>query len=59
MFKFLEKYHQIFFKENMKAAPDHSHFFFTRVDFLGNIFEGNRITSLESRLDAILKLQSL
>ena len=59
MFKFLEKYHQIFFKENMKVAPDHSHFFFTHVDFLGNIFEGNRKTPLESRLGAILKFQPL
>ena len=23
----LDKYHQIFFKENLKAAPDKSHFF--------------------------------
>ena len=58
MFKVLEKYHQIFFKENMKAAPDKSYFFFTRVKLLGHIFEGNTITPLKSGMDAILKLQS-
>ena len=59
MFKVLEKYHQIFFKENMKSAPDESHFFLTRVKFLGKIFEGNTITPLKCRIDSILKLQPL
>ena len=46
MFKILEKYHQIFIKENMKAAPDKSDFFFTRVELLGHIFKGNTITPI-------------
>ena len=50
MFTVLENYHQILLQENMKAVPDKSHFFLTRVKFLGNI---NR-----SRIDAIQKLQT-
>ena len=53
----LEKYHQILLQENMKAAPDNSHFFLTRVKFLGHIKERNTITPLKSRIDAIEKLQ--
>ena len=54
----LKKYHQILLqKKNMKAAPDKSHFFLTRVKFLGNIIESNAITPLKSRIDAIQKLQ--
>ena len=37
MFTVLEKYHQILQNENMKAAPEKSHFFLTRVKFLGHI----------------------
>ena len=31
MFTVLEKYHQILQNEYMKAAPDKSHFFLTRI----------------------------
>ena len=41
----------------MKADPDKSHFFLTRVKFLGHIIEKNTITPLKSRIDAIQKLQ--
>ena len=41
----------------MKAAPDKSHFFLTRIKFLGHIIERNTITPLKSRIDAIQKLQ--
>ena len=41
----------------MEAAPDKSHFFVTRVKFLGHIIEKNTITPLKSRIDAIQKLQ--
>ena len=44
MFIILEQHHQILKNENMKAAPDKSHFFLTRVKFLGHIFERNTIT---------------
>ena len=57
MFIFLEKYHQILLHENMKAAPDKSHCFLTRVKFLGHIIERNTITPFKSRIDAIQKLQ--
>ena len=57
MFAVLEKYHQILQNENMKAAPDKSYFFLTRVKFLGHIIEKNNITPLKSRIDAIQKLQ--
>ena len=43
MFTVLEKYHQILLQENMKRAPDKSHFFLTRVKFLGHIIERNTI----------------
>ena len=46
MFTVLEKYHQILQNENMKAAPDKSHFFLTRVKFLGHIIEKDTITPL-------------
>ena len=55
MFFVLDKYHQILLKENMKAAPDKSHFFLTCVKFLAHINEGNTITPLKSRIDAIIK----
>ena len=57
MFTVLEQYHKIFQNENLKAAPDKSHFFLTRVKFLGHNFERNTITPLKSRIDAIQKLQ--
>ena len=57
MFIALEKYHQILQNKNMKAAPDQSHFFLTRVKLLGHIIKKNTITPLKSRIDAIQKLQ--
>ena len=57
MFTVLENYHQILLHKNMKAAPDKSHFFLTRVKFLGHIIERNTLTSLISRIDATQKLQ--
>ena len=57
MFKIWEQYHQILKNENMKVAPDNSHFFLTRVKFFGHIIERNTITPLKSRIDAIQKLQ--
>ena len=57
MFLILEQYHQILKTENMKAAPDKSYFFLTRVKFLGHIFERNTITQLKSPIDAIQKIQ--
>ena len=44
----LKKYHQILLKEIIKASPDKSHFFLTRVKFLGHII-GNTITPSKSR----------
>ena len=41
----------------MKAAPDKSNFFLTRVKFIGHIIESNTITPLKSRIHAIQKLQ--
>ena len=57
VFAVLEKSHQLLQNENMKAAPDKSHFFLTRVKFLGHIVEKNTITQLKSREDAIQKFQ--
>ena len=57
MFTILEQYHKVLQKENLKAAPDKSHFFLTRVKFLGHNIEQNTITPLKSRIDAIQKLQ--
>ena len=57
MFTVLEKNRQILLQENMKAAPDKSHFFLIREKFLGHIIERNTITPLKSRIDAIQKLQ--
>ena len=37
MFILLEKYHQILKNENMKASPDKSHFFLTRVKHYNSI----------------------
>ena len=58
MFIILEKYHQTLLQENTKTAPDKSHFFLTRVKFLGHIIERNTIIPLKSRVDAIQKLQT-
>ena len=57
MFNVLEHYHKILQNENLKAAPDKSHFFLTRVKFLGHHIERKTITPLKSRIDAIQKLQ--
>ena len=43
----------------MKAAPDKSHFFLTRVRVLGYITEGNTITTLKSRIVAFQNIQPL
>ena len=52
MFTVLEHYHKILQNENLKAAPKKSHFFLTRVKFLGHNTR-NTITPLKSRIDAI------
>ena len=57
MFLILEQYHQILKNENMKAVPDKSHFFLTRVKCLGHFIKRNTITPLKSRIDPIQKLQ--
>ena len=57
MFTVLEQYHEILQNKNLKAAPDKSHFFLTRVNFLGHNIERNTITPFKSRIDAIQKLQ--
>ena len=57
MFTVLEQYQKILQNENLKTAPDKSHFFSTRVKFLGHNIERNTITPLKSRIDAIQKLQ--
>ena len=57
MFTVLEQYHKILHKEYLKAAPDKSHFFPTKVKFLGHNIEQNTITPLKSRIDAVQKLQ--
>ena len=36
VFKILEQYHKILQNKNLKAAPDKSHFFLTRVKYLGH-----------------------
>ena len=56
-FKVLDKKNKIFLKENLKTAPDESHFFLTPVKFHGQIRHHN--TPLRSRIDAILRLQPL
>ena len=40
----------------MKAALDNSLFFLNRVKFFGYFIEGNTITPLKFRIEAILKL---
>ena len=57
-FTVLEKYQHILLHENMKAAPDKSDFFLTRVKILGHIIERNSITLLKLRIDAIQKLRT-
>ena len=57
MFTVLEQYHKILQNKNLKAAPDKSHFFLTRVKFLGDNNERNTITPLKPCIDAIQKLQ--
>ena len=54
--KYLQ-YHKILQNKSLKAAPDKSHFFLTRVKFLGDHIERNTITPIKSRIDAIQKLQ--
>ena len=56
MFTVLEQYHKIVQNKNLKAAPDKSHFFLTRVKFSGHNIERETITPLKSRIDAIQKL---
>ena len=46
MLTVLEHYHKILQNKNLKAAPDESHFFLTRVKFLGHNIERNTITPL-------------
>ena len=48
MFTVLEQYH--YQNENLKAAPDKSHFFLTRVKFLGHNIERNTLTPLNHAL---------
>ena len=54
MFTVLEQY-KLLQNQNLKAPPDKSHFFLTRVNFSGHNNERNTITPLKSRIDAIQK----
>ena len=45
IFIVLEQYHQTLKNENMKAAPDKSHFFLTCVKFLGHIIERTQLST--------------
>ena len=56
-FTVLEQHHKILRNENLKAAPNKSHFFLTRVNCLGHNIEQNTTTPLKSRIDASQKLQ--
>ena len=56
IFIVLEKYHQILQNVNMRAGPDKSNFFLTRVKFLRHSIERKTIAPLKSRIDAIQKL---
>ena len=56
MYNVFNKYHQTLPKK-MKAVPDKSHFFLTRLKFLGHNIEENTIIPLNSRIDAIIKLK--
>ena len=49
MFTVLEQYHKILQNQNLKAAPEKSHFFLTRVKFLGYKIERNTNTPLKSQ----------
>ena len=53
----LDNYHQTLLTETIKAAPDKSHFFLTRLKFFGHLIEGNTMTPLKTHIDAIIKLQ--
>ena len=57
IFIVLEQYRQMRKNKNMKAAPDKSRFFLTRIKFLVHITESNTITPLKLRIHAIQKLQ--
>ena len=57
LFTVLEQYHKIPQNKNLKAVPDNSHFFLTRVKCLGHNNERNTNTPLKSRIDVIQKLQ--
>ena len=59
MFTILEQYHQILKNENLKAAPDKSHFCLTRLKLLGHIIESTTITPLKSRIHAIQKRKTI
>ena len=47
MFAVLEQCHQILKNENIKAAPDKSPFFLTRVKFLGHVIEKKNYNPIE------------
>ena len=47
MFIVLEQYHQILKNENLKTAPVKSHFFLTRLKFLGHIINRKHYNSIE------------
>ena len=57
LFTVLEQYQKILQNENLKAAPNKSHFFLTRGKFLEHNIERNTITPLKLRIDAFQKLQ--
>ena len=56
IFIVLEKYHQCLSNENMKGAPDKSHFFLSTSKTSWTLIEKDTITPLKSRIDAIQKI---
>ena len=57
MFETLIEYHKILLKENLKAAPDKTHFMLKKVKFLGHIIEDKKVKPLTSRIDGFQKLE--
>jgi hypothetical protein len=58
MFNAIDEFHDLLRQSGMKAAPDKTEFFQTKVKYLGHIISGKGISPVESRVKALKEMKS-
>ncbi len=58
MFEIIDKIHEVLRNANMKAAPEKTYFFQRKVKYLGHMISEDGLSPIQSRVEALKKLQA-